>query len=127
MKNKSSKAYKTISEAAREIGLINKKNKKANTHTLRFWEKNFKQIRPKILNGNRRYYSTKDILALKLIYNLLKNQGMTINGAKKVLNSGSIKLDQSIMSDIKGENLKQDLKNKVERIRNILNKLKNIN
>ena len=92
MKNKSSKAYKTISEAAREIGLINKKNKKANTHTLRFWEKNFKQIRPKILNGNRRYYSTKDILALKLIYNLLKNQGMTINGAKKVLNSGSIKM-----------------------------------
>ena len=127
MKNKSSKAYKTISEAAREIGLINKKNKKPNTHTLRFWEKNFKQIRPKILNGNRRYYSTKDILALKLIYNLLKNQGMTINGAKKVLNSGSIKLDQSIMSDIKGENLKQDLKNKVEKIRNILNKLKNIN
>ena len=52
---------------------------------------------------------------------------MTINGAKKVLNSGSIKLDQNIMSDIKGENLKQDLKNKVERIRNILNKLKNIN
>ncbi len=127
MKKKSSKAYKTISEAAREIGLINKKNKKPNTHTLRFWEKNFKQIRPKILNGNRRYYSTKDILALKLIYNLLKNQGMTINGAKKVLNSGSIKLDQSIMSDIKGENLKQDLKNKVEKIRNILNKLKNIN
>ena len=127
MKNKSSKAYKTISEAAREIGLINKKNKKANTHTLRFWEKNFKQIRPKILNGNRRYYSTKDILALKLIYNLLKNQGMTINGAKKVLNSGSIKLDQNIMSDIKGENLKQDLKNKVEKIRNILKKLKNIN
>ena len=127
MKKKSSKAYKTISEAAREIGLINKNNKKPNTHTLRFWEKNFKQIRPKILNGNRRYYSTKDILALKLIYNLLKNQGMTINGAKKVLNSGSIKLDQSIMSDIKGENLKQDLKNKVEKIRNILNKLKNIN
>ncbi len=127
MKKKSSKAYKTISEAAREIGLINKNNKKPNTHTLRFWEKNFKQIRPKILNGNRRYYSTKDILALKLIYNLLKNQGMTINGAKKVLNSGSIKLDQSIMSDIKGENLKQDLKNKVEKIRNILKKLKNIN
>ena len=43
---KSSKAYKTISEAAREIGLINKNNKKPNTHTLRFWEKNFKQIRP---------------------------------------------------------------------------------
>ena len=127
MKKKSSNAYKTISEAAKEIGLINKRNKKPSTHTLRFWEKNFKQIRPKILNGNRRYYSSKDILALKLIYNLLKNQGMTINGAKRVLNSGSIKLDQNIMSDIKGENLKQDLKNKVEKIRNILNKLKNIN
>ena len=67
MKKKSKLAYKTISEAAIEIGLINKKNHKPNTHTLRFWEKNFKQIKPKILYGNRRYYSQKDINILKLI------------------------------------------------------------
>ena len=81
MKKKSRIAYKTIGEAAVEIGLFNRKNNKPNTHTLRFWEKNFKQIRPKILFGNRRYYSNKDMYVLKLIYNLLKTQGMTITGA----------------------------------------------
>tara|TARA_Y100001970_G_scaffold283602_1_gene399161 strand:- start:2490 stop:2873 length:384 start_codon:yes stop_codon:yes gene_type:complete len=126
MKKKSKIAYKTIAEAAFEIGLINKKNNTPNTHTLRFWEKSFKQIRPKILFGNRRYYSNKDMHILKLIYNLLKIQGMTINGAKKALNSGSIKLDQNIFSDVKGENLKQEIKNKVSKIKIILEKLKKI-
>ena len=56
MNKKSKSAYRTISEAAIEIGLINQKNNKPNTHTLRFWEKSFKQLKPKILFGNRRYY-----------------------------------------------------------------------
>ena len=127
MKKKSRIAYKTIGEAAVEIGLYNRKNNKPNTHTLRFWEKNFKQIRPKILFGNRRYYSNKDMYVLKLIYNLLKKQGMTINGAKKALNNASIKLDPNILSDIKGENLKQEIKDKAKRIKNILEKIKKIN
>ena len=45
--------YKTIGEVAEEISISNKKNKKLNTHTLRFWEKHFKQVKPKILSGNR--------------------------------------------------------------------------
>ena len=126
MKKKSNQAYKTISEVAIELGLVNSKNKKPNTHTLRFWEKNFKQIKPKILFGNRRYYSNKDMYILKLIYNLLKKQGMTITGAKKALNSGSIKLDQNIFSDIKGENFKQEIRDKVSRIKNILEKIRKI-
>ena len=126
MKKKSKIAYKTISEAAIELGLVNRKNNKPNTHTLRFWEKNFKQIRPKILFGNRRYYSNKDMHVLKLIYNLLKKQGMTISGAKKALNSGSIKLDPNILSDIKGENLKREIKEKANRIKNILEKIRKI-
>ena len=96
MKKKSNQAYKTISEAAIEVGLVNSKNKKPNTHTLRFWEKNFKQIKPKVLSGNRRYYSNKDIYILKLIHKLLKNKGLTISGAKKVLNNDTIKLDQTL-------------------------------
>tara|TARA_Y100000590_G_scaffold365275_1_gene424059 strand:+ start:2035 stop:2418 length:384 start_codon:yes stop_codon:yes gene_type:complete len=126
MKKKSKIAYKTIGEAAIEIGLVNQKNNRPNTHTLRFWEKNFKQIKPKILFGNRRYYSNKDMYILKLIYNLLKKQGMTITGAKKALNSGSIKLDQNIFSDIKGENFKQEIRDKVSRIKNILEKIRKI-
>ena len=120
---KSKEAYKTISEAATELGLVNIRNKKPNTHTLRFWEKNFKQLRPKILNGKRRYYSSKDMYILKLILNLLKNQGLTINGAKKVLNSGLIKLDPNVLSDIKGDNLKQQIKDKVQKIKKILKKI----
>ena len=126
MKKKSKIAYKTISEAALEIGLVNIRNNKPNTHTLRFWEKTFKQIRPKILFGNRRYYSNKDIYILKLIYTLLKKQGLTINGAKKALNSGSIKLDPNMLLDIKGENLKKDIKEKVKKIKKILEKIKEI-
>ena len=126
MKKKSKLAYRTISEAAIEIGLINQKNNKPNTHTLRFWEKSFKQLKPKILFGNRRYYSSNDIYLLKLIYNLLKKQGMTINGAKKALNTGSIKLDPSVLSDIKDENFKQDIKDKVNKIKKLLEKIKKI-
>ena len=124
MKKKSNQAYKTISEAATEIGLFNIKSKKPNTHTLRFWEKNFKQIKPKILNGNRRYYSNKDIDLLKLIHKLLKIEGLTIAGAKKALNNGSIKLDQKVLSDIKDKKFREKIKNKARNIKNILNKLK---
>ena len=125
MKKKSNQAYKTISEAAIEVGLVNSKNKKPNTHTLRFWEKNFKQIKPKVLNGNRRYYSNKDIYILKLIHQLLKNKGLTISGAKKALNNDTIKLDQTLFSDIKDKNFKDKIKNKAIKIKSILNRLKN--
>ena len=80
-------AYKTISEVAQELNRSNKKNKKLNTHTLRFWEKHFKQIKPKILNGNRRYYSSKDIEYLKLIYTLLKNNDADWNAVLKDINN----------------------------------------
>jgi len=109
-----------------EVGLYNRKKNKPNTHTLRFWEKNFKQVRPMILNGSRRYYSNKDIQILKLIYNLLKKQGLTISGAKRVLNKDSIQLDQKLLSDIKGKNFKEKIKNKAVKIRGILEKIKNI-
>ena len=116
--------YKTIGEVAQEISGLNKHNKKLNTHTLRFWEKHFKQIKPKILSGNRRYYSKKDIVYLKLIYTLLKNKGFTINGAKKALNDPSLKLDDSLFSGVNKKNLKNSLKTKLNRIKGIVNKIK---
>jgi DNA-binding transcriptional MerR regulator len=53
--DKSDNAYKTIGEVAKILNL--KTNKKGNlpTHIIRFWETQFKQIKPKILNSNRRY------------------------------------------------------------------------
>ena len=121
---KSDDAYKSISEVARILGLINKKNGKLNTHTIRFWEKEFKQIKPRILAGRRRYYDSRSIEVLKKIKFLLKEKGLTINGAKKVIDDNeSFKLDglknRSINSDIK-------IKNRLQNISNLIKELKKI-
>ena len=95
MTNKYEKAYKTIGEVVKILDLKSKSKQNTPTHTIRYWEKEFKQIKPKILNGNRRYYDQSNIDLLKKIKFFLKDQGMTINGVKKVLNSGnSNKLDE---------------------------------
>ena len=87
-------AYKSIGEVAKILDLVNKKKGSLNTHTIRFWEKEFKSIKPIILTGRRRYYDSSTIETLKKINFLLKNQGMTIKGVKKVLNtSTSFNLD----------------------------------
>ena len=121
---KNNQSYKTIGEVAQEIGLINKKSKKINTHTLRFWEKHFSQIKPKILSGNRRYYSEKDINYLKLIHSLLKNKGLTINGAKKALRDPALKLDGTLFSSVNNKNLKNSLKIKLVKIKSIVEKIR---
>ena len=88
---KSNEAYKSIGEVAKILNLINKKNGFPNTHTIRFWEKEFKNVKPIILSGRRRYYDSKSIQVLKKIKFLLKNQGMTIKGAKKLLKKSTIR------------------------------------
>ena len=92
--NKSNDSYKTIGEVAKILNLVNKKKGSLNNHTIRFWEKEFNNIKPKIFAGKRRYYDNKSIEVLKKIKFLLKNQGLTIKGAKKVLStSESFRLD----------------------------------
>ena len=91
--SKMDNAYKTIGEIAKSLNLIDKKTGNPQTHTLRYWETQFKQIKPTVRAGNRRYYSTQDFEKIKLIKFLLKDKGLTINGAKKILkdvNMGSI-------------------------------------
>ena len=118
---KNDNAYKTIGEAAKELGLINKKTGQLQTHTIRYWEKKFKQIKPKILTGNRRYYDKKNIELLKKINFLLKDQGMTIKGVKKILNNKEpLKLDEMADNSIRADNLK----NKLNKISNIVKSLK---
>ncbi len=120
--DKSDSAYKTIGEVAKILNL--KSNGKGNlpTHIIRFWETQFKQIKPKILNSNRRYYDEKTINLLKKVKFLLKDQGMTINGVKKILNNeDSLKLDEIADKSIRTENLK----NKLLKISNTLRELKN--
>ena len=121
--NKDPNAYKTIGEVAKILGLNSQKRKMIQTHTIRYWEKEFKQIKQKILNGKRRYYDTKNIELLKKVHFLLKEQGMTINGVKQILdNKEPLKLDESLNHSIKAKNLK----NKLEKISNIIKKIKEI-
>ena len=116
-------AYKTIGEVAKILKLKSNKNGILPTHTIRFWETQFKQIKPKILNANRRYYDENCINLLKKVKFLLKDQGMTINGVKKLLNLGnSNHLDEISNKSIRADNLK----NKISNISQIIKDLKNI-
>ena len=123
--NKTDNAYKSIGEVAKILNLINKKNGNLNTHTIRFWEKEFKQIKPKILTGKRRYYDKTAIDILKKIKYLLKDQGMTIIGVKKLLNNKkSFKLDEFSNNSISVDNIK--IKNKLKNISNLIKQIKNL-
>ncbi len=120
--DKSDSAYKTIGEVARILNLKSNDKGVLPTHVIRFWESQFKQIKPKILNSNRRYYDEKTINLLKKVKFLLKDQGMTIKGVKKILNNeASLKLDEIADKSIRTENLR----NKLLKISNKLKELKN--
>ena len=124
MIHKNNNAYKSIGEVAKILDLVNKKKGTLSTHTIRFWEKEFKQIKPNILNGNRRYYNNDTIEVLKKVKYLLKDQGMTINGAKKVLNSNkSLKLDELPNNSI---NANYNIKNKLKNISNLIKQIKKL-
>ena len=121
MTNKTNNSYKTISEVVKILGLKSKRAKSIQTHTIRYWEKEFKQIKPKIFNGNRRYYDHENIKIIEKIHFLLKDQGMTINGVKKILSEEkSFKLDEMSNKSIKAK----DFKNKLIKISNIVKSLK---
>ena len=118
--NDKSKIYKTIGEVAKILNLVDKKNGKLSTHTIRFWEKKFKQVKPNIFSGKRRYYDYKTIDILKKIQYLLKNKGMTINGVKKYLNNRDSELDDHYNKTINTKTVKT----KISNISNIIKKLK---
>ena len=123
MINKIDKSYKTIGEVVKILNLKSRSGQKLPTHTIRFWEKEFKQIQPKVFDGNRRYYDKSNVDLLKKIKFLLKDQGMTINGVKKLLNStNSNDLDEISNKTIRADNLR----NKISNISKIIKDLKNL-
>ena len=124
MENKKNSKYKTIGQVAKILNLIDKKKGTLSTHTIRFWEKEFKQIKPKIFTGQRRYYDEDSINILKKIKYLLKIQGMTLNGVKKALNSHNSDIDEIYNTTIKQKNI---LKSKLKKIKNIIVNLRNTN
>ena len=124
--NKSDDSYKTIGEVAKILNLVNEKNGSLNTHTIRFWEKEFNNIKPKIFAGRRRYYDKKSIEVLRKIKYLLKTQGMTIKGAKKMLGSPtSFNLD-----DLSNKSINVDknlvFKKKISKISKLVKEIKGL-
>jgi len=99
------KKYYSISEVSE---LCNIKS-----HTLRFWEKEFKDLKPITRKGNRRYYQAADIQLVKTIKSLLYEEGMTIAGAKKKLQSKLIEEPQD-----------NKLKNVIDDLEALLSKIK---
>ena len=119
MDKKFKDAYKTISEVVEILNTNNLDNKNNQTHTIRFWETQFKQIKPKIIN-KRRYYDQKNIDLLLRIQFLLKNQGLTINGVKKFLNNNNLNIDENQKKIIRSLNIKFRL----NKINNLIKNLK---
>ena len=123
--NKLNSAYKSIGEVAKILELNDEKKGRLKTHTIRFWEKKFKQIKPKLFNTKRRYYDQNSIDILKKIKYLLKDEGMTIKGVKKMLNKDkSLKLDEYSNKSINVRN--NNLRTKLNNISKIITELKDI-
>ena len=127
--NKKDSAYKTIGEVAKELNLVDKKTGNLQTHTIRYWETQFHQIRPSIRAGKRRYYSTDDLKIIKYIKYLLKEKGLTINGVKKMLkDSKAQSLDDGINLSVYNPSLKTTkiIKDRIKNISRIIKDLKKL-
>tara|TARA_B110000438_G_C15669626_1_gene587589 strand:- start:204 stop:608 length:405 start_codon:yes stop_codon:yes gene_type:complete len=127
--NKNANAYKTIGEVAKELGLIDKKRGHLQTHTIRYWETQFKQIRPSVRAGKRRYYSLEDLKIITYVKYLLKDKGMTIAGVKKILNDKKNDyVDADTNFGVYNNTLTstKNIKDKVKKISKIINELKKI-
>ena len=120
-------AYKTIGEVAKELNLINDKTGRVQTHTLRYWETEFRQIKPSIKAGGRRYYSEKSIKIIRFVKFLLKEKGLTIKGVKRILSNPKLDtIDPNMDLGIYKTNLKtkENIQKKIKKIVEIINELK---
>ena len=126
---KEESAYKTIGEIAKELNLVDENTGRLQTHTIRYWETQFKQIKPIIKAGGRRYYTNKNIKMINLIKFLLKEKGLTIKGVQKILKEkGSDSIDDlmnfSVYKPV--DNSTKFIKEKVKNISKIIKEIKKI-
>ena len=123
------KIYKTIGDVAKELGLINHKSGHIQTHTIRYWETQFREIKPSIRAGGRRYYSSKNIKLIKYIMYLLKDKGLTIKGVRKLLNNNDNQsIDENMNLGVYKPSLKSTkiIKDKIKKISKIISELKKL-
>ena len=112
-----------ISKVSRILNIVDPITKKPLNHVLRYWEKEFKEIKPKKIN-NRRYYSINQIEIIRMIKFLLKNKGMTISGVRNLLDKNVNKLDDHKLYGLKADYYKNSLIIKSKVILNKLNKIR---
>ena len=115
--------FLSITEVSKILELVNPVTKKPLNHVLRYWEKEFKEIRPRKIN-NIRYYSSKQIELIKMIKFLLKNKGMTIDGVKNLINFDVNKLDVDNSHSLKAEYYKSIFKTKTNKLLEKVKKIK---
>ena len=95
------KRYYSIGEIAKAFDV--------NTSLLRYWEKEFKEIEPKKKKGGARKYTPEDVTSIQKVYHLLKEKGLTIEGAKKQLKRKNLSGDGNLAVIQKLEQMKSDL------------------
>ena len=113
----------SITEVTKIIGLVHPVTKKPLNHILRYWEKEFKIIRPKKIN-KRRYYSPRQLEIIKMIKFFLKKQGMTVSGVRNLLNLDINKLDDHNQHSLKTNYYKDNLKLKSKILLEKIKKIK---
>ena len=112
-----------ITELSKQLDLVDPNTKRPLNHILRYWEKEFKEIRPKKIN-NRRYYSLRQVEIIKKIKFLLKIKGMTVLGVKKYINSRAKKLDEYYPNSLEANYYKNNIKTKSKLILEKILKIK---
>ena len=118
------KSLLDISELSKELNLVNKKTGKPANYILRFWEREFKEIKPTILKGKRRFYDKNQINKIKYIKYLLKDKGLTIKGVKKILKDKK-NIDGTNKSNVDKDYLKDNIKKRSKKILHKIKELKN--
>ena len=112
-----------ISEISKILNLVDPKTNKPQNHVLRYWEKEFKQIKPKKIN-NQRYYSVSQLETIKMIKFFLKNKRMTISGVKDLLKMNN-KLDDYNQDSLKTVYHRKKIKLKTLKLLEKIKTLKN--
>ena len=88
--DKSPDAFRTIGELSAELGVAQ--------HILRYWETKFPQLKPLQRAGNRRYYRPPDVALARRIHRLLSEEGYTVRGVQKLLESREPRADPPIVA-----------------------------
>ncbi len=109
----SKKIYYTMGELAEMFDV--------NTSLIRHWEGQFDVIKPERNKKGNRLFSQQDVDNFKLIYHLVKERGMTLDGAKKAMKRGSVSTGSSLERDVKIMERLQNLRSLLVEIRDLLN------